>query len=584
MGSGTQFWIADTHSYENPGNYVIDVIVYNSQGMYLEAMIDDLACAHVEGPGQVIDLGSFTDANTYADPSSYSTTDVGDGFAGSGGTYTVSRVIPDLEEGIPVEETVSLWDETLSLDWTADVVAGDAPLEEDSVTALTGTQFTAIASTTLATFLDTDSDAADETFTAFINWGDGQQDVGTVINDAGVFAVVGHHTYQEAGDFDVNILAQEESSANGIVISSEAVIQWAALEGTKKQGAFVGIPTSDQVPLASFAGDLDPSIVQNLEVNIDWGDGSNTPGTIEEQGGHWVIEGSHDYVASASGGYPVDIHVTDTAIDGTSVTDSISATFTMDVAEESTYFVPTNDPFTQKVIAIGEIAVGLNAGTLRLSHPLDFDLNPGTDVGGNPALDYNSQSALPDPVVQVTLVTDLGQPFPASVQLQLTWNDAAPVTSSFSLTGTPGDSIVLAIPIDKNYFLDGGSGDAYASGNFSWTLDLEASYTSSPAYMATGQFSGETPVAVNHGNMGYGWGIDGVTQLLPVRGGMLMLSGSGDYEFFAADGASGFADKYTTIPGDFGTLSRITTAAAAPTPSSTSARTRPPRLTTITVI
>jgi hypothetical protein len=26
----------------------------------------------------------------------------------------------------------------------------------------------------------------------------------------------------------------------------------------------------------------------------------------------------------------------------------------------------------------------VNAGSLRLSHPLDFDLSPGTAVGGNP--------------------------------------------------------------------------------------------------------------------------------------------------------------------------------------------------------
>src|SRR5262249_55736753 len=69
---------------------------------------------------------------------------------------------------------------------------------------------------------------------------------------------------------------------------------------------------------------------------------------------------------------------------GTVVNDDVSADWALAAAQRR------NDPDRATLVPIGQATVALNTGGLRLSHPLDFDRNPGTGVGRDPALVYSS--------------------------------------------------------------------------------------------------------------------------------------------------------------------------------------------------
>src|SRR5262245_53943668 len=62
-----------------------------------------------------------------------------------------------------------------------------------------------------------------------------------------------------------------------------------------------------------------------------------------------------------------------------------------------------NDPDRAAVVPIGPYSVSILDGGLRIEHPLDFDLSPGTSVGRNPALVYNSSTVSARPDIEVSV-------------------------------------------------------------------------------------------------------------------------------------------------------------------------------------
>ena len=82
-------------------------------------------------------------------------------------------------------------------------------------------------------------------------------------------------------------------------------------------------------------------------------------------------------------------------------------------------------------LPIGEALASPNTGALRLSQPLDFDQNPGTGVGGNPALTYNSITVA-QPIIEVTLPTE---GYVTSITATLTWAGVEQSPVTFDATG-----------------------------------------------------------------------------------------------------------------------------------------------------
>jgi YD repeat-containing protein len=191
-------------------------------------------------------------------------------------------------------------------------------------------------------------------------------------------------------------------------------------------------------------------------------------------------------------------------------------------------------------VPIGEAVVDLNQGGLRLSQNLGFDQSPGSDVGGNPALVYNSSTVDVRPTVQVAVQGAPGTAAPISAQVQLTWNGVLQTPQSYTLDQPAGSVYLFGLQPDS---------DVPTSGAYSWSATVTFTFandskqevsTSGTAYV----------VARDSSPYGAGWGIDGISQLVVGPTGVLLIDGQGDANFFANNGSGG----YITPADDFGTL------------------------------
>src|SRR5262249_19773562 len=155
---------------------------------------------------------------------------------------------------------------------------------------------------------------------------------------------------------------------------------------------------------------------EDFTVTIAWGDGGGSVSVLQQPDGSFPVQGSHTY--EREGTYTLDITVHD---DGGQVlvihggTALVSGT----AADQQR----SQDPARGLLVPLGEVSVALNQGGLRLSHGLDFDQSPGTAVGGEPALVYNSGTVGVRPIVQAVLALDPDRGRPATIQARLTWND-----------------------------------------------------------------------------------------------------------------------------------------------------------------
>ena len=204
-----------------------------------------------------------------------------------------------------------------------------------------------------------------------------------------------------------------------------------------------------------------------------------------------------------------------------------------------------DDPRTAWLLPIGATQVDINLGAARLSQPLDFDLSPGTDVGGNPALVYNSATVDVRPIIQLAVNTDPNQSLPITVDMCLTWNGGSPQTPTpyFPFGFNPGDRFVGIVQV---------SSALTQTDYYSWSVMVTLNYTTPMVFTVSGNIPvvvADSSVSGQKDAFGAGWGIAGVNRLVPVTGGMVYAYGTGESRFFATAGGG-----YTSPTGEFGSL------------------------------
>lgn len=198
-----------------------------------------------------------------------------------------------------------------SLPTTAAILASDILVTPASISGLVeGANFT---NGTVATFSDLNPGAVAD-YTAVIHWGDGTDSTGTISGSGGSFTVTGSHTYAEEGSYSYSTDVTFVPSPGpflAVGISESTVVADAALSliSTASPISFTPGVLLNNLLLATF-GDANPfGSVADFTGLIDWGDGTQTAGTIiAGSPGEFSLEGSHTY---ASGGkFPVliDIH------------------------------------------------------------------------------------------------------------------------------------------------------------------------------------------------------------------------------------------------------------------------------------
>jgi hypothetical protein len=199
-----------------------------------------------------------------------------------------------------------------SLSTTAATMASDILVSPVAISGLVeGSAFTNV---TVATFVDINSPGPVGAYTAAINWGDGTTSPGTIIGlGGGSFNVTGSHTYADEGtdSYSANVTYIPIGFV-AIGISGHTVVADAALSLvsiTSPISFTAGVPFSNLL-LETFR-DANPfGPVSDFTGLIDWGDGTQTPGTIiAGSPGVFSLEGSHTY--AGGGNFPVLIGIND---------------------------------------------------------------------------------------------------------------------------------------------------------------------------------------------------------------------------------------------------------------------------------
>ena len=213
----------------------------------------------------------------------------------------------------------------------------------------------------------------------------------------------------------------------------------------------------------------------------------------------------------------------------------------MDVPWTDSGSTRSNDPDNAFLKSIGEATVDLNQGGVRLSQALDFDQSPGTDVGGNPALVYNSATVSVRPIVQLQVQTDPMLPAPTSAQITLTFDGVQQTPVVVPISGVQaGQDVTLAAQVATA---------VAATGLYDWSATIVFTIPGQPNEQVT-QTGTAAVVVRDNSPYGAGWGIDGLAQLVAVSGGVLWVTGAGDSRFFASAGGGAF----TSPAEDFGAL------------------------------
>ena len=247
-------------------------------------------------------VASFTDANTGRSPTVYSANiNWGDG------TVTpATGITPNGGGGFDVSGTHTYADErfqnvsvAISDPGSTITVASRAKIADiDTLTAagspVSGSEGVSF-NTAVATFTDTLGTAAADDFAATINWGDGTVTPGTVSLSAGVFTVVGTHTYLDEGSFTVKTTVQDiggtasatAQSTSSIADSDVLTLFPATATAVAGESFAAALVTVNDANLSALPGDF--------TAKIDWGDGATTNGTVIGGGGHYTVIGSHVY-------------------------------------------------------------------------------------------------------------------------------------------------------------------------------------------------------------------------------------------------------------------------------------------------
>ena len=169
---------------------------------------------------------------------------------------------------------------------------------EATVTAtgvtLTATEGTLLASVVVATFTTTDPGPLPaSSYTATIDWGDGSATtVGTITGPVtGTYSVVGSHTYADEGTFTLTVHVDDAVDSTTATASGTANVGEGDF-GTLLSATFnatVGVPYTGSV--GSFTDPGNPlQVASDWSATIDWGDGTNTVGTVSgATGGPFTI-------------------------------------------------------------------------------------------------------------------------------------------------------------------------------------------------------------------------------------------------------------------------------------------------------
>jgi hypothetical protein len=218
------------------------------------------------------------------------------------GTYTIALAATDKDSGTSASSSV--------------IEVSDPAVVATGGFTVSGLEGSATGSRPLATFTDpagpelTNGQPTPGTYSATLDWGDGQTSAGTITWDAAdqVFVVRGDHTYAEDGNYVVTATIQH-GTAPDVAVTSVATVAEPPLAGSGLAVAgFEGLALTN-VAVAAFSHGAGTEAGSGFQVLIDWGDGTVSNGLAVPVGGSYLVLGSHVY--GDEGQYGISVTVTD---------------------------------------------------------------------------------------------------------------------------------------------------------------------------------------------------------------------------------------------------------------------------------
>lgn len=305
-------------------------------------------------------------------------------------------------------------------------------------------------------------------FTAAVDWGDGTTTAGTVSGSSGGgFTVAGTHSYAEDGAYTTRVILTDAFLESGTSLSTTATVIGTA---TVSEGGVSivaspirlveGTAFSGQVGTFTDPGSPDPASA--FTASIDWGDGSNSAGTISGSAGSYSIAGSHTY--ADEGSFTATLTVSETGIAGG--TTALKTLVSVAEGDVLTGTGATISP-TEKAAFSGAVATFKDTGYPGNS-PNDFK---GTIDWGN---GVTSQGTVTGSNGSFTVGGGHTYAEDGTYALKITLADDTPGTASLTVNGTAqvgeADLSIIAVPIRSTQsqlftgtvgsFTDAGSPDA----------------------------------------------------------------------------------------------------------------------------
>ena len=220
----------------------------------------------------------------------------------SGGTVLGTHTWAE-ESASPLAVTVTVTDaggQTATVNDTVRVV--DARLS--GTAAAFDASEGAVFSGAVASFSDANGGATAADFTATIRWGDGTTSIGTVTG-TGPFTVSGTHSYSEGGSYPTLVTIKDDGGS-ALTISGTASISDFPVS---LEGVSLNVSKKFSGTVAKL-GDTDPSAVaSDYTVEINWGDGATSTGSVNGKESPFTIVGTHEY--ESSGTFTVTVSVRD---------------------------------------------------------------------------------------------------------------------------------------------------------------------------------------------------------------------------------------------------------------------------------
>jgi hypothetical protein len=322
-GNGS-FTVSGTHTYANEGTYPITVAIGDTDGASANtsstATVADAplsaAAVNISATEDTAFSGSvatFTYGNLNAAATVFTAViNWGDGtssagsISGSNGSFSVTGSHTYAAAGsFPV--SVAINDGGGSTTGANDTaVVADAPLTATGA-AVSATQAAGF-SATVATFTYGNPNAPAATFSATINWGDGNTSAGSIsASGHGVFSVAGAHNYANEGSFPITVTITDTNGSTIVVESSvqvaDAPISATATTITATAGiSFTGV-------VAIFTDGNPNATAAQFSATINWNDGTTSAGIVTATSSGFSVTGTHTF--AAVGSYVVLVGISD---------------------------------------------------------------------------------------------------------------------------------------------------------------------------------------------------------------------------------------------------------------------------------